>query len=92
MVYEEVAALGSITPAQLAAAQQRARRSLLMSLDSPRRWASQLGWYTVLGGDPGALDRHLAALAAVTTQDIVRLAQSHLVAAQRTVVVMEASP
>lgn len=92
MVYEEVAALGSITPAQLAAAQQRARRSLLMSLDSPRRWASQLGWYTVLGGDPGALDRHLAALAAVTTQDIVRLAQGRLVAAQRTVVVMEASP
>ena len=92
MIYEEVSALEGLTTAQLAAAQQRARRSLLMSLDSPRRWASQVGWYTSLGGDPGALDRHLDALAAVTVEDVVRLAQTQLVAAQRTVVVMEESP
>ena len=92
MIDEEVAALGMLTPAQLSAAQQRARRSLLMSLDSPRRWASQLGWYTSIGGHPGALDRHLDALAAVTVEDIVRLAQTRLVASQRTVVTMEASP
>ncbi len=64
----------------------------LMSLDSPRRWASQIGWYTSLGGDPGALDRHLDALAAVEVADIVRLIDTALVADQQTVVVLEETP
>ena len=51
-----------------------------------------MGWYTSLGGDPGALDRHLDALEAVTVADVVRLAETALVPEQRTVVVMEATP
>ena len=92
MVSEEIEALAAITPQQLAAAQQRARREILMSLDSPRRWASSIGWYTSLGGDPGALDRHLEALAAVEVSDITRLVSTGLIDTGKTVVVMEESP
>ncbi|MDG1483858.1 MAG: pitrilysin family protein [Myxococcota bacterium] len=92
IIAEEIAALRDLTPEQLDRAKQRARRALLMSLDSPRRWASQIGWYTSLGGDPGALDRHLDALAAVAVADIVRLIDTALVADQQTVVVLEETP
>ncbi|MFT5681929.1 MAG: zinc protease [Myxococcota bacterium] len=92
IIAEEIDALRSLTPEQLDLARQRARRSTLMALDSPRRWASQIGWYTSLGGDPGALDRHLESLAAVEVADIVRLVDTALVKSQRTVVVLEETP
>ena len=89
VVYAEVAALADITDEALEAAQQRLRRQTLLSLDSPRRWASMVGWYAVIGDDVAAIDAHLAALQSVTTEDIRRLVSEHLVETQRTVVVME---
>ncbi len=89
IIDEEVAALRQLTAERLSLARQRARRSLLMQLDSPSGWAGQLGWYTSLGGDPGALDRHLDALGRVEVVDIVRLVDTGLTRAHRTVVVLE---
>ncbi len=89
VIDEEIAALAQLPEAQLEATRQRARRALLLYLDAPAAWASAVGWYTSLGGDVGALDRHLAALEAVTTEDITALIDALFAPERRTVVLLE---
>ena len=87
-IAEEIAALQGASDERVAAARERARRSMLLSLDDPQSWAFQVGWYAALGGgDPAALELHLDAVEGVTTAH-VRAAARQLSADRRTVITL----
>ena len=87
LVQEELAALMSDGPALAARVEQargRLRRAELLGLEAPQDWAGAIGRYAALsGGDIHAYDRHLAALSAVTSADVARVASATFVEARR---------
>ena len=75
---------------RVALARERARRLLLLSLDSPAAWGAAIGRAATVTGDPRALEAHAAALGAVRPIDVRRGAEAWLTDARSTVVVLGA--
>ena len=61
-----------------------------VELETPDDVAVLLAQYTALQGDPGTLDAFVAQLAAVTPDDVARVARELLTPARRTVVTLAA--
>jgi len=75
---------------RVALARERARRLLLLSLDSPAAWGSAIGRAATVTGDPRSLEAHAAALGAVRAADVRGAAEAWLTDARSTVVVLGA--
>ena len=85
-----IAALRAVSPETLAETQAWARRRLLLSLDDPAGWASQVGWYAAQGFGPEGIEQHLDALMALQPADIQAAIDHWLVPGHKTVVTLSA--
>lgn len=97
VVAEEIAALSGrgepeVVGESVRRARAKARRAVLLQLDSPARWASAVGRYASYTGDVRALDRHVTALSAVTVADVQRVAVDTFRDESRTVVHLAPAP
>jgi zinc protease len=89
VIDEEIARLVAGGPAvdeAVRRARAKARRSVLLELDSAARWASAVGRMAAYGGEVRALDAHVAALSGVSAADVQRVAAETFRAETRTVV------
>ena len=87
---EEVAALSASPelPERVSLASGRARRALLLGLDSPAAWARAVGAASAYRGQPRDLEAHAAALGAVSPAAVQLLARELLVYTQLTIVTL----
>lgn len=81
-------ARGHITDERIEAVRSNLRYSLLTGIETPDQAANLVGSFVAAGGDVGALERYLAALAAVDGEDIQRVAQRYLTERRRYVVTL----
>lgn len=79
---------GQVDAARVEAVRAHIRYSMLMGLDTASNMADRVGQMIAVGGDPGALDRYLAALAAVTSDDVRDAARSFLTERRRFIVTL----
>jgi zinc protease len=73
-----------VSDAELAEAKNEIIASALRRRETSRGRAFELGEALVRTGDPAAADKRLAAIAAVTAADVMRVAQTYYAANQRT--------
>ncbi|NOY92051.1 MAG: insulinase family protein [Deltaproteobacteria bacterium] len=81
-------AAGELPAARIDAVRSHIRYSMLMHLDTPSNMADRVAQMIAVGGDPGALDRYLAALSAVTPDDVRDAARSFLTERRRFIVTL----
>jgi predicted Zn-dependent peptidase len=88
-VYEEVARLQKeqIADWELQKAKNGARRNFINGLQSSLARANSIGQYAVYYGDPNLINTRLDKVAAVTKDDVQRVANKYLVQTNRTVVI-----
>lgn len=79
---------GDVNEARFDAVRSHLRYNLLAQLRTPNDVADVLGRAVAVGGNVGALDEYLQALAAVTREDVARVARSYLVPGRRYVVTL----
>jgi len=72
---------------ELQKAKASARRGFINGLQSSLQRANTLGQYTVYYGDPNLINTRLDRVAAVTKEDVQRVAKKYLVETNRTVVI-----
>ena len=91
---EELAVLAEAEDLEerVAAVRGRLRRSLVLGLGDPSSWAFAAGEATLRTGTPSGLDASLAALEAVTVDDVRRVLGTWLVPEQKTVAVLTPVP
>lgn len=89
-IQEAVAAVanGTIDAERFDAVRSHQRYSLLAGLQTPTDVAGLLGKIVAVGGNVGALDEYLEALAAVTPEDVARAARTYLIEDRRYVVTL----
>ncbi len=85
-------AVGKIDERLLADVKANAMNSLVMQSDTAYRTGVWLAYFTGLTGDPGALDSVYARVGRVTAADLAAFARRWLVPANRTTIVVAASP
>ncbi len=83
----EIAA-GKVDADRLAKIKSNRRYGLILGLDDAEKVASTLAVYTSPAGDLGAIDKFMAALDALTAEDVVAFTKAHLVPQKRTVVTL----
>ncbi len=88
-VYEEIARLQKeqIADWELQKAKNGARRNFINGLQSSLARANSIGQYAVYYGDPNLINTRLDKVAAVTKDDVQRVANKYLVQTNRTVVI-----
>ena len=88
-VYEEIARLQKepIADWELQKAKNGARRNFINGLQSSLVRANSIGQYAVYYGDPNLINTRLDKVAAVTKDDVQRVANKYLVQTNRTVVI-----
>lgn len=88
-VYEEIARLQKepIADWELQKAKNGARRNFINGLQSSLARANSIGQYVVYYGDPNLINTRLDKVAAVTKDDVQRVANKYLVQTNRTVVI-----
>ncbi|PYS86126.1 MAG: peptidase M16 [Acidobacteria bacterium] len=88
-VYEEIARLQKeqIADWELQKAKNGARRNFINGLQSSLARANSIGQYAVYYGDPNLINTRLDKVAAVTKDDVQRVANKYLVQRNRTVVI-----
>ena len=88
-IYEEIDRLKKepIADWELQKAKNTSRRSLINGLQSSLSRAITIGQYTVYYNEPGLINTRLSKVAAVTKEDVQRVANKYLVDTNRTVVV-----
>jgi zinc protease len=88
-VYAEIDRLKKepIADWELQKAKNTARRNLVNGLQSALSQAITLGQYTVYYNEPGLINARLAKVAAITKEDVQRVANKYLVDTNRTVVI-----
>src|SRR5713226_4182315 len=88
-VYDEVARLQKepIADWELQKAKNGARRNFINGLQSSLGRANTIGQYAVYYGDPNLINTRLDKVAAVTKDDVQRVANKYLVQTNRTVVI-----
>jgi predicted Zn-dependent peptidase len=64
--------------ARLEMTRERARREMLLGLDSAHSWASAFGRASLFGPVTQTLDAEVKAVASVTHADVVRVVQTYL--------------
>src|SRR5882672_886251 len=91
-VYEEIARLQKepIADWELQKARNGARRNFINGLQSSLARANSIGIYAVYFGDPNLINTRLDKVAAVTKEDVQRVANKYLVQTNRTVVITNA--
>jgi zinc protease len=83
---------GETTPDKLEAVRSHVKNALTLSLQTPQSVAVALASWTAITGDVHSLDAYVAALAAVTADDVARVARTYLVPARRNVVTLTGPP
>ncbi len=78
-----------VAPARLEALKERTRNAFLIGLDSPDRVAHSLARFVALTGGVEAVERYLAAVAALTVEDVHAAAVAFLTPQRSTTVVLE---
>ena len=93
-IYEEIENLKKtpVTEAELNKAKSSMRRNYLNNLNSSLVRSISLGIYTVYYNDPNLINNRLDRLGAVKIEDIQRVAQQYLNAANRTVITTTPKP
>ena len=88
-VYAEIERLKTepIADWELQKAKNTTRRNLINGLQSSIARAIQIGQYTVYYNDPNLINERLNKVAAVTKEDVQRVAKQYLVDTNRTVVI-----
>lgn len=81
-----------VSPAELAEAKAELVAESLRARETARGRAFELGEYLVMTGDPDAADRRLAGIAAVTVEDVQRVARHYLAAEARTDITYASGP
>jgi predicted Zn-dependent peptidase len=91
-IYDEVARLQKepIADWELQKAKNSARRNFINGLQSSLARANSIGQYAVYYGDPNLINTRLDKVAAVTKDDVQRVANKYLVQTNRTVVITNA--
>lgn len=79
---------GRIDAEALAAIKSNQRYGLLLRLEDPEEVAEHLAWTISVTGELDATDRYMAALDALTAEDVAALARERLVPAGRTIVTL----
>ncbi|MCZ7680174.1 MAG: hypothetical protein M5U28_15960 [Sandaracinaceae bacterium] len=79
---------GEIDAARVDAVKSHLRYAMLTELQTPSDVADLIARMVAVGGELEALDRYLAALAAVTPEDVARVARTYLTPARRFVVTL----
>ena len=89
VIYAEIERLKQepIADWELQKAKNTTRRNLINGLQSSLARAVTLGQYTVYYNEPGLINNRLDKVAAVTKEDVQRVAQKYLVDTNRTVVI-----
>jgi zinc protease len=81
------------TPAErIAAVQSHLRYRMIVGLQTPDDAADLVATFVAFGGDVASVDRYQAALAAVTPEDVQRVAQRYLIPNRRFVVTLAPRP
>jgi zinc protease len=83
---------GGAEPARVEAVKSHLRYGLLGELDTPTAVADLVARTLAVGDDLASLDQYLAELAAVTPEDVARVAQQYLTEARRFVVTLAPAP
>jgi predicted Zn-dependent peptidase len=88
-IYEEIGRLQKepIADWELQKAKNSARRNFINGLQSSLARANSIGSYAVYYGDPNLINTRLDKVAAVTKEDVQRVANKYLVQTNRTVVI-----
>ena len=88
-IYDEIARLQKepIADWELQKAKSGARRNFINGLQSSLARANSIGQYAVYYGDPNLINTRLDKVAAVTKDDVQRVANKYLVQTNRTVVI-----
>lgn len=88
-IYDEIARLQKepIADWELQKAKNGARRAFITGLQSSLARANQIGQYAVYYNDPNLINTRLDKVAAVTKEDVQRVANKYLVQTNRTVVI-----
>jgi len=81
-------AAGTTEAARIDAVKSHLRYALLTSLETPDQVADLIAQLIAVGGQVGALDEYLGALAAVTPEEVARVAGHYLTASRRFVVTL----
>jgi zinc protease len=81
-------ASGGIPAARIAEVQSHLRYRFQMRLETPTQVATQLGAFMAMTGDVSAMERYVDQLAAVTPEDVARVAGAYLTEARRTVITL----
>jgi len=76
-------AAGDVDPARVDAVKSHLRYALILSLDTPGAVANTLARFVALTGDLDVVDDYQAALAAVTPEDVARVAADYLSPSRR---------
>lgn len=85
-------AAGEVDPERVEAVKSHVRYALLSSMQTPSDVADTAASFIAVGGDLGALDGYLEALAAVTPEDVARVAREYLNEDRRFVVTLAHGP
>jgi predicted Zn-dependent peptidase len=83
---------GAIEPWELEKARNNARRGVMQQLGSSLQRAILLSQYALLNDDPDLINTRADRVAAVTAEDVQRVARQYLTAGNRTVVVTQPRP
>jgi zinc protease len=81
-------AAGEVPPHRVEAVKSHVRYGSVMGVETPDDAADLVSGYIAVGGDVGAYRRHMDALAAVTLEDVVRVAKRYLRPERRFVVTL----
>jgi len=81
-------AAGEVPSQRIADVQSHLRYSFQMRLETPSDVAGQIGQFMAMTGDVATADGYLAALAAVTPEDVARVARQYLTEARRTTITL----
>jgi zinc protease len=79
---------GEVPPERIAAVKSHVRYALLTNVETPDQVAELVAQFVAVGGDLSAMDTYLEALAAVTPEDVARVASRYLTPTRRFVVTL----
>ncbi len=83
---------GETSPAAVDAVRRHLANAQVLALQTPQSVAGGLARWAALTGDPRSLQAYATALAAVTPDEVARVARTYLVPARRNVVTLTTAP